>query len=592
MPAGMPALPANPDATRASLSVGFSPVFPYNAGELSVLHQAKRPQEESMGSGNETGSTARGNQRGMWHAVALSICVFFSGAAVMVYEFIAVRFLQKYFGSTLEVWAAEIAVCMAGLALGYWIGGILADRYQSWRVLAKVLLLAAWSACFTELLSDSAGEALLTLDPAWWHPLLAAGACSFLPLLALGTVLPQAIRLGVRDMAGVGKAAGRIAAVSTTGSIAGVLLTANVFIPNFGVRETLLGFSGLLILFALVILVSIRVMNRKRAQVALLAIATALWGWQAHAETVFERYSAYHHILVEDDGDKRILWFDRDPQSTMSRQDPVEGGFEYTEFFHVPMILDPTIDAVLFVGLGGGTGPKLFLRDYPRMRVEVAEIDRMVVHVARKFFALPDDKRLTVATQDGRVHIRRAKQPYGAIIMDAYGSGRYGAYIPYHLATQEFFAFARDKLLNGGSLVYNVMGVHGGINDETVRSIHATLASVFQAIYVFEAESSSNTVFIAQKIDAGALRPDGTRGGMGWPDGPWLAHPLGGPDLAALAEKLVDKKRLAEDSLPKRVTQFSPAQSAKLTGRVLTDNYAPVDLSAGKWKADNRKGEN
>ena len=54
---------------------------------------------------------------------------------------------------------------------------------------------------------------------------------------------------------------------------------------------------------------------------------------------------------------------------------------------------------------------------------------------------------------DGRVYLRRASGPYGAIIVDAYGTGPYGAYLPYHLATQEFFNLAWGKLENGGCVI-------------------------------------------------------------------------------------------------------------------------------------------
>ena len=167
----------------------------------------------------------------------------------MTYEFVSIRFLQRSFGSTYEVWASEIAVCMAGLAAGYALGGWLADRFMSWRVLGKALVIAGCTGLLTELLADWSGELLLQYEYAWWHPLFAAGVCSFLPLLALGTVMPQAVRLHVRSLESVGNATGWIAAISTTGSITGVLLTAMVFLPRFGVRETLYTLSASLIVY-------------------------------------------------------------------------------------------------------------------------------------------------------------------------------------------------------------------------------------------------------------------------------------------------------------------------------------------------------
>src|SRR5690242_14032813 len=78
-------------------------------------------------------------------ALCLGLLVFVSGAAVMIYEFIAVRMLQRFFGSSLEVWSAEISVCLLGLAAGYSLGGWVADRYRSWAPLGIVLCVAGVS---------------------------------------------------------------------------------------------------------------------------------------------------------------------------------------------------------------------------------------------------------------------------------------------------------------------------------------------------------------------------------------------------------------------------------------------------------------
>ncbi len=527
--------------------------------------------------GSRPGTAAAG-----WPALALvGFVAFYAGAAVMTFEFIAVRFLQRNFGGSLDVWASEIAVCMGGLALGYWAGGRLADRYASWRVVGKCLVIAGATGVWMELLADGLGDALVPTGPARWHPLVAAGACSFLPLLALGSITPQLIRLHVRSLDKVGASAGWVSAISTFGSIVGVLVTAMALLPVYGVREVLWVLCATLLALGLVLAIGDRIIRRKAATAAAAVVLVALCGApQARAQVLFEEYTAFHHILVEDNRGTRTLWFDRDPQSTMSLKDPTEGAFEYTDFFHVPMILNPTADSVLFVGLGGGSGPKAFLRDYPELLVDAVEIDPKVVRVAREYFHLPEDnERLRVAVADGRAFLRRGSRQYGAIIIDAYGSGPYGAYIPFHLATTEYFRIVHDRLAHGGCAVYNVMGAYGDLNDYVVTSIHATLSRVFPHVYVFQAASSLNTVFVAQKTDPGAQASEGAETPKPWPEGPWLKHPMlpnGFHDLAvqALEAGVIRKSVLAE-----RVTQFSPAMRRPIRGQVLTDNYAPVDIT-------------
>ena len=507
----------------------------------------------------------------LYDRIALLGAVTIAGAAVMIYEFIAVRILQRYFGGQVDVWASEIAVCMAGLAVGYMLGGRLGDRYRSMRVLGLGLILAGLTGALILPAAEAAGERLLDVDVGLaWHPLIAATVSSFLPFLALGTILPQGIRLHAPNLAHVGTTAGNIVALSTVGSIAGVLATGMYLLAHFGVSETLYATSGVLIVTGIAVAIP---RGRGVAAIAILLGMPAT----ADAQIIFEEYSAYHHILVEDSGDTRILWFDNDQETLMSISNPWAGGFDYTDFFHVPMLFDPTIKRVLFMGLGGGTGPKSFLATYPEVRIEVVEIDPMVVKVARKYFHVPNDRRLRIATADARAYIRRARGTYGAIMLDAYASGPRGGYIPYHLATQEFFQIVYDRLVNGGCLVYNVITTPNF--GSAVIDIRATLFTVFPVVYAFRAGSSQNTVLVAMKVDPTMVQENGTRDGFGWPDDPWLAQPLSVPDMQALAAELA---RLDRPLLPGLDARLSQTARVRGRGTVLRDNFAPTDTGSGR----------
>ena len=513
---------------------------------------------------------------------------FTAGAAVMVYEFMAVRFLQPHFGGSLDVWAAETAVCLAGLAAGYALGGVLADRVGSAWPIGAALFVAGMLGFLIEPLAQVAGRWSLEIDQGLrWHPLAAAGLCTFLPLLALGTVAPQAVRLETGDMQHVGRSAGWVTAVGTAGSIAGVLLTVMLLMPIWGAIAITRTAGGVLAVAGCAgILLSL-----PRRPIPLAVLLSLVSIPAADAQVLYEVYSAYHHIRVADEDNTRILYFDRDQQSLMSLQDPNAGGFEYADFFHVPVLFDPSMKRVLFIGLGGGTGPKSFVNNYPEMKVDVLEIDPEVVEVAKEFFQLPSSVRLRVQVGDGRVLLQRAAGKYGAIMMDAYGTGPYGSYLPYHLATAEFFRIAWNKLDNGGCLVYNAVGVHEGLDADVIRDLLPTLESVFQQVYVFQARTSLNTVFVAQKIDVDALQ-DGFRGGKPWPEGAWLAHPL---SPAGFSELVLQMPATFREKLPgfeARVTQFSPAYGARRMGTVLTDDFAPVDLlPPGRATRDDSAGQ-
>ena len=499
---------------------------------------------------------------------------FAAGAAVMVYEFMAVRFLQPHFGGSLDVWAAETAVCLGGLSVGYALGGVLADRAGSALPIGAALLFAGALGFFIEPLAQVAGRWSLETEAGLrWHPLAAAGLCTFLPLVALGTVAPQVVRLETGDMQHVGRSAGWVTAIGTAGSIAGVLVTVMLLMPSWGAIAITRTAAALLSILGCLGMV----MPLRWGRIAMAMAVTLVWGGTADAQVLYEVYSAYHHIQVADEGGTRILYFDQDQQSLMSLEDPNAGGFEYADFFHVPLLFDPNMKRALFIGLGGGTGPKAFLNNYPEMKVDAIEIDPEVVEVARVYFQLPRSERLRVQVGDGRVLLQRASGKYGAIMMDAYGTGPYGSYLPYHLATSEFFGIAWNKLDNGGCLVYNAVGVHEGLNANVIRDLLPTLESVFQQVYVFQARTSLNTVFVAQKIDVDALQ-DGLRDGKPWPEGAWLTHPLSPAGFSELVLQMPDTFREKVPGFEARVTQFSRAYGARRTGSILTDDFAPVDL--------------
>src|SRR3972149_5803720 len=168
--------------------------------------------------------------------------------------------------------------------------------------------------------------------------------------------------------------------------------------------------------------------------------------------------SVYHPIVVAEDAVARYLRFDRSFQSGMYLRDPFSGPFLYVAYAHLGLVFRPEAQRVLVVGLGGGSIPKRFWRDYPAMLIEVAELDPMVVDVAKRFFGVPEDLRLRIVAQDGRLFLRNTRQRYDMIILDAY----FAESIPFHLTTREFMQLARSRLAPGGIVLSNVIGALRG----------------------------------------------------------------------------------------------------------------------------------
>ena len=151
----------------------------------------------------------------------------------------------------------------------------------------------------------------------------------------------------------------------------------------------------------------------------------------------------------------------------------------------------------LMLGLGGGSTQRSFLHYYPQVDLQSVELDPVVVQVATNFFGVPISDRHRVQVSDGRNYLRRSREQYDLIVLDAYTRHRYGSQIPQHLATKEFFELARSRLTPNGVLAYNVITVSrlGGADAGT--ALARTLQAVFPQVYCFRAATSLNVVMIA-----------------------------------------------------------------------------------------------
>lgn len=197
--------------------------------------------------------------------------------------------------------------------------------------------------------------------------------------------------------------------------------------------------------------------------------------------TLYEADSIYHHIVVVEDAVARYLRFDRSFQSGMYLHDAFDSPFLYAAYAHLGLIFHSKPKTLLVVGLGGGSIPKRFWRDYPEMTTVIAELDPIVVDVAKQFFGVREDTRFRIAVQDGRMFLRRAPGPYDMIVLDAY----FDEAIPFHLTTREFLALMKSRLGTGGVVVINMVGALTGPHSRLFKAMYRTVAEVFPGVYVF-----------------------------------------------------------------------------------------------------------
>ena len=196
---------------------------------------------------------------------------------------------------------------------------------------------------------------------------------------------------------------------------------------------------------------------------------------------MFETTTKYHRLRVTESAGVRLLRLDRSPQSSMKVDDPFDTDFEYPQYLHLALALNPTASRTLVIGLGGGTVVKQMWSAYPDMRIDAVEIDLAVVDVARRYFELPDDERVRVFVGDGREFIETTSETYDIVIVDAYDDDR----IPYHLTTRQFLEAVRARLAPDGVAAYNVIGSLDGDWSKPFRSLHRTMGMVWRRVVVF-----------------------------------------------------------------------------------------------------------
>lgn len=213
----------------------------------------------------------------------------------------------------------------------------------------------------------------------------------------------------------------------------------------------------------------------------------------ALGDTVYETDTPYHHLLVADTYDPahqsyvRYLILDDNLHSAMDLRSPDRTVFEYTDYFQLGFLLNPAISHVLFIGGGGFTGPKAFLKNYANLTVDVVEIDPEVIRVAEQYFGVNSGSpRLRIFNDDGRIYLTKSSQRYDLVILDAYSR----SYVPFHMMTAEFFQLLAAHLTRGGSVISNLIASTGN-GAQLLQAEVKTMGTAFPKIYLFPVKGAN-----------------------------------------------------------------------------------------------------
>ncbi len=430
------------------------------------------------------------------HAWLLRAAVFIGGASVMVVEILGSRVLAPSFGTTLHVWSALITVTLAALAVGYAIGGRVADRRPGLGALMVVMSCAAG----TLMLSDVITRPVLRVayQAGMVSGTFLAATLLFLPtLFLLGMLSPMAVRAAASHQQ-LGTSVGNLYALSTIGSVAGSLAVSLLLIPNMTVHAAIMATA-----IALALVPVFYLFFRSKRQSALLlfvglamAVAvTKVMGDEADKEVMYknESYpvtdrvpSAYGDLVVSDHRGVKYLFLNGVQQGSMI------GDVSHAKYAYGLKRLATAKGipkTVLIWGLGAGVYARAMAE--AGSQVTVIEIDPMSQKIAREHFGLPASVKVIIG--DARTETVRLTEKYEVIVLDAFS----GDSPPFHLLTREAFADLKERLEPNGLVVANIVGGVSGEASRIVSSVVATMESVFGKTHVF----SPNWLLAGKKRD-------------------------------------------------------------------------------------------
>ncbi|HLE43459.1 MAG TPA: fused MFS/spermidine synthase [Methylomirabilota bacterium] len=428
----------------------------------------------------------------------LALTVFLTGAAGMVLELVGFRLLSPFFGYSIYVWGALLAVVMAALAAGYYAGGWLAERAADGRTAGPRLLSSALlGTAMVLLLTPLAYPAIvrLTVDlPLVAGVLLASALLLLLPMVGLALVPPVAIRL-LASGGTVGLTAGRVYALSTVGSILGTFASAFLLVTRLGPQESWVATGLVLFLLGA---------HQLAGEPARRAVVAAHW---LGLLLVFGQPWVPEISVAALKGGTRIA----STESEYSHIEVIEVGkslqlvpqLRFTHTIYTPdRVYEPIISygllpsfltepgRVLHLGMGGGTLARLYLHAHPAARVDGVDIDPEMIRLGRQFLGLRDDPRLRIVVDDARAFLlRRADAPYDVVVWDLFQGG---VFVPYYTVTREFFELVRERLSGRGVVAAFVARPRPIDTPARVARYHRvfasvgnTLASVFPSVFTY-----------------------------------------------------------------------------------------------------------
>jgi predicted membrane-bound spermidine synthase len=328
----------------------------------------------------------------------------------------------------------------------------------------------------------------------------------FLPLLCMGMISPTIIQLLNMELKKTGKTAGTIYAVSTVGGITMTLLMGFYFLPEWGIRKSVLLSA---ILLGLMVILTVIISRKYKAvsaigvfiiMILILGTAKSFSDVDKSVRYLYRSEGILGQLAVVETktGERtRTMYINQVPQTVVNPDQLPASLWKYPHRLAMLASIKKENSKALMIGLGGGS----IAMELHKMgfSVDAVELDRRVPELAAKYFGFKSDE-IPVYIDDGRHFIRTTDKKYDLVIIDVLN----GEVQPHHMFTTESFAEIKQILEPDGMLMINNQGFLLGERGLGARSVYKTLVEsgyVVKYFFAGDVDHSADIHFIASPSD-------------------------------------------------------------------------------------------
>ncbi len=408
--------------------------------------------------------------------IVLLVNIFLAGFVVIALEILGIRILASFFGYSIFVWGTVIGIVLASLSVGYFFGGILADKSPRFSTVYKVIFIA-----LLYLAVSITAYPFLLESLSKWDLFAGLSLASIIllvpPSILLSMVSPIATKSLLKKQQ-EGKTIGNIYALSNLGSIIGVFATTFYFIPFFGSKATMIFCFVSSIVFVLIGF-ALEKTGKKKLFVFGIISLTLFASIFVFVKTP-SRYllhsteSVYNLIEIKQFNGTKWLLLNGYPMSYKEKEETLE------MYFYDAMAVFPRIvssEEILILGFASGTVSGKIETFFPEVKVVGVEIDPKVVQLSKEHFGLKESEKLKVFVDDARHYLQVNEKKHGIIFNNAINA----KFIPFHLVSKEFFELSSKRLKKDGVLVnYSFYSKEKTLLRD---SISRTMCEVFPDVY-------------------------------------------------------------------------------------------------------------